>query len=222
MQIWYKNDYKTLSWFNCAPPPRTHTHKKHTVSNLDSVLKSRDITLPTKVHVVKAMVFPVVMYSSKSWIRKRLSVEELMLSNCDVGKDFWESLAQQVDQTSQSKRKSTLNIHWKGWYWSWNSSTLATWFKELAQQKNSDAEKDSGQKRATENEMVGWYHWLHGHEFEQTPGNSEGQGSLMCCSLWGLRAGHDWVTEQEQQSFDSPDYAPLHGAIKFWERMQTI
>ena len=58
------------------------------MTNLDTVLKSRDITFSTKVHVVKAMVFPVVMYSSKSWIRKRLSVEELMLSNCDVGKDF--------------------------------------------------------------------------------------------------------------------------------------
>ena len=58
------------------------------MTNQDNVLKNRDITLPTKVHVVKAMVFPVVMYSSKSWIRKRLSVEELMLSNCDVGKDF--------------------------------------------------------------------------------------------------------------------------------------
>ena len=69
-------------------PAHTHTHTKHTVSNLDSVLKSRDITLPTKVHIVKAMVFPVVMYSCKSWIRKRLSVEESMLSNCDVGKDF--------------------------------------------------------------------------------------------------------------------------------------
>ena len=188
MQIWYKNDYKTLSWFNCAPPPRTHTHKKHTVSNLDSVLKSRDITLPTKVHVVKAMVFPVVMYSSKSWIRKRLSVEELMLSNCDVGKDFWESLAQQVDQTSQSKRKSTLNIHWKDWHWRWNSNTLATWCGELIG-KDSDAGKDWRQeeKGATEDEMVEWYYWFNGHEFEQAPGDGEGQGSLACCSLWGCK-----------------------------------
>ena len=118
--------------------------------------------------------------------------------------------------------KSTLNIHWKGWYWSWNSSTLATWFKELAQQKNPDSGKDWGQKRATENEMVGWYHQLRGHALEQTPRNSERQGSLMCCSLWGLRAGHDWVTEREQQSFDSPDYAPMHGAIKFWEWMKPF
>ena len=51
------------------------------MTNLDGILKSRDITLPTKVHVVKAIVFPTVMYSCESWTIKRLSAEELMLSN---------------------------------------------------------------------------------------------------------------------------------------------
>ena len=55
--------------------------------NLDSILKSRDITLPTKVHLVKAMVFPVVMYGCESWTVRRLSIEELMLLNCGVGED---------------------------------------------------------------------------------------------------------------------------------------
>ena len=54
--------------------------------NLDSLLKSRDITLPTKVHLVKTMVFPVAMYGFESWTRK-LSTEELMLLNCGVGED---------------------------------------------------------------------------------------------------------------------------------------
>ena len=54
--------------------------------------------------------------------------------------------------------------------------------------KDPDPGKDWGQeKEATEFEMVGWYHWLNGHEFEQTPGDSEGQGSLVCCSPWGYR-----------------------------------
>ena len=53
-------------------------------TNLDSLLKSRDITLPTKVHLVKAMVFPVVMYGCESWTIKRLSTKELMLLNCGV------------------------------------------------------------------------------------------------------------------------------------------
>ena len=55
--------------------------------NLDSIFKSRDITLPTKAHVVKAMVFPVVMHGCESWTIKKLSAEELMLLNCGVGED---------------------------------------------------------------------------------------------------------------------------------------
>ena len=55
--------------------------------NLDSVLKSKDITLPTKVQIVKAMVFPVVMYGCESWTIKKLSADELMLLNCGVGED---------------------------------------------------------------------------------------------------------------------------------------
>ena len=57
------------------------------MTNLDSILKSRDITLPTKVRLVKSMVFPVVTYGCESWTIKTLSAEELMLLNCDVGED---------------------------------------------------------------------------------------------------------------------------------------
>jgi len=66
------------------------------MTNLDSILKSRDITLPTKVHLVKAMVSPVVMYGCESWIIK-LSTEELMLLNCGVGEDSSESSGLQGD-----------------------------------------------------------------------------------------------------------------------------
>ena len=57
------------------------------MTNLDSILKSRNVTLPTKVHLVKAMVFPVVMYGCESWTIKKLSAEELMLLDCCVGED---------------------------------------------------------------------------------------------------------------------------------------
>ena len=57
------------------------------ITSLASILQSRDITLPTKVHLVKAMAFPVVMYGCESWTIKRLSAEELMLLNCGVGED---------------------------------------------------------------------------------------------------------------------------------------
>ena len=64
---------------------------KKAMTNQDSILKSRDITLPTKAHLVKAMVFPVVMYGCESWTTRKLSAKELMLLNCDV-EDSWESL----------------------------------------------------------------------------------------------------------------------------------
>ena len=57
------------------------------MTNLDSILKSRDITLPTKVCLVTAMVFPVIMYGCESWTIRKLSAEELMHLNCDVGED---------------------------------------------------------------------------------------------------------------------------------------
>ena len=62
---------------------------------------------------------------------RKLSAKELMLLNCGVGEDSWESLGLQGDQTSSSWRKSTLNIHWKDWCWSWHSNTLTTWCEEL-------------------------------------------------------------------------------------------
>ena len=79
------------------------------MTNQDSILKSRNITLLTKVHLVKAMVFPVVTYGCKSCTIKKADTEEVMLLNCGAREDSRESLGQQGDQT----RKSTLNIHWK-------------------------------------------------------------------------------------------------------------
>ena len=61
--------------------------RRKNMTNLDSILTSRDITLPTKIRLVKAMVFPVVMYGCESWTKRKLSTEELMLLNCGVGED---------------------------------------------------------------------------------------------------------------------------------------
>ena len=71
----------------------SHEIKRHlllgrkVMTNLASIFKSRDITLPTKVHLVKAMVFPIVTYGCESWTIKKLSTGELMLLNCDAGED---------------------------------------------------------------------------------------------------------------------------------------
>ena len=86
----------------------SHVIKRHLIlgkealTNLDNVLKSRNITLLTKVHIIKAMIFLVVMYGWESWTIKRLSAEELMPLNCGAGEDSSESLGLQGDQTNQS------------------------------------------------------------------------------------------------------------------------
>ena len=72
------------------------------MTNLDSVLKTRDIIFPTKIHLVKAMIFPVVMYGCESWTVKKVEPKELVLLNCGIGEDSWESLRQQGNQTSHS------------------------------------------------------------------------------------------------------------------------
>ena len=101
------------------------------ITNLDSGLKSRDITLWTKVCIVKAMAFPVVMYGCESWTiskaeRQRINAFELWCWRRFL-KVPW--TARRSDQSIL--KKSTLNIHWKDWWLSWSSCTLATWCKLL-------------------------------------------------------------------------------------------
>ena len=116
----------------------------------------------------------------------------------DAGEDSSESLGQQGDQSSKSQRKSTLNIHCKDWCWSWSSILWPPDAKSQFIEIDPDAGKDWGQEKgATEDEMVGWHNWLNGHEFEQIPGDSGGQGSLACCSPWGhkeLDMTEQWTT----------------------------
>ena len=100
------------------------------MTNLDNILKSRDITLPTKFHLVKAMVFPVVMYECERWrIKKaecwRIDAFELWC---------WRRLFR-VPWTAIRSNQFILGVHWKDWFWSWNSNTLATWCEELTHLK---------------------------------------------------------------------------------------
>ena len=121
---------------NCSYEIKNHLLLgRKVMTKLDSILKSRDITLPAKVHLVKAMVFPVVMYGCESWTikkaeRRRTDAFEL---RC------WRRLLRVPWTARRSNQpilwRSVLNIHWKDWYWSWNSNTLATWYKELTHLK---------------------------------------------------------------------------------------
>ena len=97
------------------------------MSNLDSILKCRDITLPTKVRLVKAVVFPVVMYGCESWTIKKAEHWRIDDFKLWCWRSLFKSFGQQEDQTIQFWRKSTLNIHWKDWCWSWSSNTLPSW-----------------------------------------------------------------------------------------------
>ena len=103
--------------------------------NLDSILKSRDITLSTKVCLVKALVFPVVMYGYESWAIKkaehwRIDAFELW---CWIRLLRVPWIARRSNQSIV--KEAVLNIHWKDWCWSWTSNTLATWCEELTHLK---------------------------------------------------------------------------------------
>ena len=79
-----------------------------------------------------------------------------------------------------------------------------------------NAGKDWGQEKkgTTEDEIVGWHHWLNGCEFKQTLGDSEGQRSLVCYSPWGCRVGLDLATKQQQIIF--PNYFPVYVMTEYW------
>ena len=169
------------------------------MTKLDSTLKSRDITLLTKVHIVTAMVFPVAVHGCE----RRLSAKELMPSNCGAGENSWEFLRQQGDQMIKPVNPKR-NKPWtfiEGLRLKLKLQYFGDAMPRADSLQMSDAGKDWGQeeKWVTEDEMVGWYHWLNGHEFEQTPGDTERQGSLACCIPWGHKVRPNWATEEQQQ-----------------------
>ena len=161
---------------------------KKAMENLDDMLKSRDITLPTKIHIVKAVVFPLVMYECESWPKKkakhwRIDVFELWYLRRLLRVPWL-----QRDQTSQSKG----NQSWIIGKTDAEAEAPVLWppdAKSWLIRKAPDAGKDWRQeeKGMTEDEMAGWHHRLNGHEFKQAQGDGEGQGNLACCSPWGCK-----------------------------------
>ena len=158
------------------------------MTNLDSIFKSRDITLSTNVHLVKAMVFPVVMYGCKSWTVKK--------AECRRIDAFWTVVLEKTLENPLDC-KEIQPVHSKGDQ-SWvfigrtdvEAETPILWPPDLKNWllgKDPDTGKDWRweEKGTTEEEMVEWHHRLDGHESEQAPGVGDGQGSLACCSPWG-------------------------------------
>ena len=124
-----------------------------------------------------------------------------MLLNCGVGEDSWVPWTARRSNESILKR-SVLVVHWKDYV---EAETPVLWppdAKSWLICKDPDAGKDWGQeeKGTTEDEMVGWHHWLNGQEFEWTLGVDDGQGGLAYCSPWGRQESDmterlNWLTE---------------------------
>ena len=103
------------------------------MTNLDSILKSRDITLSTKVPLVKAMVFPVVMYGCERWTIKKVEHQRIDAFELVLEKTLESPL--DAGTSNQSILKISPGCSWKDWCWIWNCNTLATWREELTHWK---------------------------------------------------------------------------------------
>ena len=140
-------------------------------------------------HIVKAMVFPVVMYGCESWTMKKAECQRIDAFELWC----WRRLKSPLDS------KEIKSVNHKGnqpWIFigrtDAEADTLILWPSDVKSQlirKDLDAGKDwrQGEKGTTEDETVGWHHWVNEHEFEQALGDGEEQWSLVCCSPWGCK-----------------------------------
>ena len=182
----------------------SHEIKRHLLlgrklmTNLDSILKSRDIALPTKVCLVKTMVFPVVMYGCESWTIKK--AEHWRIDAFELW--CWRRLLR-VPWTARRSNQSLLKeispeCSLKDWCWSWNSSTLATWCEELTRLKRpwcwerlrAGGERDD---RGWDGWMASPTQWIWVWVDSRNWWWTGRPGVLRF--MWSERVGHDWATE---------------------------
>ena len=169
------------------------------MTNLNNIFKSRDITLPTKVHLVKAMVFPVVMYGCASWTVKKAELRRIDAFELWCWRRLLrESLGLQGDPTSPFWRRSVLGFLWREWCWSWNSSTLATSWEELTHWKRLWCWEGLG--AGGEGDDRGWDGWMA--SLSRWTWVWVNSGSWWWIGRPGVlrfmgsqRVGHDWATE---------------------------
>ena len=164
---------------------------KKTMTKLDSALKSRDITMPAKFRIVKAMVFPVVMYGCESWTIKKAECQRI-----DAFELWCWIRLLRVPLTARRSKQSILKeinpeYSLEGLMLKLKLQSFGYLMQRAnkLEKTNLDAGKDWGQeeKGATEDEMVGWHHRLNRHESEQTLGDSNGLRNLACCSSWACK-----------------------------------
>ena len=167
------------------------------MTNLDSVLKIKDITLPTKVHIVQATVYPVVMYGCESWTIKKAENWRIDAFELWVLEKTLESPldCKEIKQVNTKRNQP--------WIFTGRTDAEASilWLPDVKSQliwKDPAVGKYWRQKKGvSEDKMVTWHHWLNEHELEQTL-EDRGQGSLACCSpgMGSQRVRHDLVIEQ--------------------------
>ena len=171
------------------------------MTNLDSIFKSRDITLPTKVRLVKAMVFPVVMYGYESWTVKK--AEHWRIDAFELW--CWRRPLR-VPWTAGRSNQSILKeinpgISLEGLMLKVKLQYFGHVMRRVDSLENFDAGRDWGQeeKGMTEDEMAGWRHWLDGRESEWIPGVGDGQGGVACCNSWGCKESDttEWLNRTE-------------------------
>ena len=156
------------------------------MTNLDSILKSRDITLPTKVHLVRAMVFPVVMYGCESWTVKKAQHRRI-----DVFELWCWGRLLRVPWTARRSNQSILKEISPGCSLEGLMLKLKLqYFGHLMRRVDSlemtlMLGKTGGRRKGQQDEMAGWYQRLNGHEFGWTPGVGDRQGGLACCGSRG-------------------------------------
>ena len=188
-QAFFSSTPKSLQVVTAAMKLRHLLHGGKAMINLDSMLKRRDITLWSKVHLVKAVVCPLVMYGSES-----LTIKKGEHWKTDAFELWcWRRLLR-GPWTARRSNQSILNEISPGYSWkdlcqSWISNLWPPDAKNWLFGKDPDAVKGWRQEKKvlTEDETVGWHHWLDGHDFEQSPGLGDGQGSLACRSPWGCK-----------------------------------
>ena len=144
---------------------------RKTMTNLDSVLKSRNITLPTKVYLVKAMIFPVVMYGFENWTVNKAECWRT---------DTWAVVLEKLLRVPRTL-KEIQPVHPKGnpsWIFIGRSDaeaeTLVLWPPNMKNWLIAGKDWRQGERGMTNDELVGWHHLLDGHEFEQLPRSSPG------------------------------------------------
>ena len=167
------------------------------MTNLDSILKSRDITLPTKVRLVKAMVFPVVMYGCESWTIKKAECQRIDAFELWC----WRRLLR-VPWTARRSNQSILKEISPGCSFEGLMLKLKLHYFGHLMQRVDSLEKTLmlggiGGRRRRGWQRMRWlecHHRLDGREFQWTPGVGDRQGGLACCSSWGHKESD--MTEQ--------------------------